>query len=68
MNSVRFEVIGGPEGPCLAVFPEGEPAGERIAGPKPWGSGSVLYSWEVTIDDLIKALPADAVAEARAAL
>lgn len=51
--SVRFEVIGGPEGACLAVF-TGD-LGERIAGPKPWGGGKTLYSWSVPVADVLKA-------------
>ncbi len=28
----------------------------RIAGPKPWGGGRVLHSWEVTAADIRNAL------------
>ncbi len=36
----RFEVIHGVEGCCLALDDT------RIAGPKPWGGGTVIYAWE----------------------
>jgi hypothetical protein len=52
---VKFEVIGGPEGACLAVFPD-DGGGERIAGPKPWGGGKTLHSWSVPVRDVLKAL------------
>lgn len=35
-----FEVIRGVEGCCLALDDT------RIAGPKPWGGGSVINAWE----------------------
>jgi hypothetical protein len=52
--TVKFEVISGPEGPCLAVF-RGS-VGERIAGPKPWGGGKTIHSFSVPIADVLKAL------------
>lgn len=36
----KFEVIRGVEGCCLALD------GTRIAGPKPWGGGKVIHTWE----------------------
>lgn len=36
----RAVVMMGPEGPCLYVN------GHRVAGPKPWGGGRVLHSFE----------------------
>lgn len=36
----RFEVIRGVEGCCLALDDT------RIAGPKPWGGGTVIHAWE----------------------
>ena len=36
----RFEVIRGVEGCCLSLDDT------RIAGPKPWGGGTVVHSWE----------------------
>lgn len=35
-----FEVIRGVEGCCLALDDR------RIAGPKPWGGGTVIHSWK----------------------
>jgi len=36
----KFEVISGVEGCCLALDDT------RIAGPKPWGGGTVIHAWE----------------------
>lgn len=37
----KFEVIRGVEGCCLAFDDT------RIAGPKPWGGGTVIHAWEI---------------------
>ena len=36
----KFEVIRGVEGCCLTLDDT------RIAGPKPWGGGTVIHAWE----------------------
>ena len=36
----KFEVIRGVEGCCLALDDT------RIAGPKPWGGGTVIHAWD----------------------
>jgi len=36
----KFEVIRGVEGYCLALDDT------RVAGPKPWGGGTVIHAWE----------------------
>ena len=38
----KFEVIRGAEGCCLALDDT------RIAGPKPWGGGTVIHAWETS--------------------
>lgn len=48
------EVISGVEGPCLSVG-TGE-VGQRIAGPKPWGGGTVEYSFKVGKKELLDAV------------
>jgi hypothetical protein len=53
-DDVRFEVIGGPEGACLAVFRGA--LGERIAGPKPWGGGKTLHAWSVPWASVVAAV------------
>lgn len=40
----RFDVIQGVEGCCLSLDDT------RIAGPKPWGGGKVIHSWETDED------------------
>lgn len=39
---VLFEVIKGAEGKCLVMN------GTRIAGPKPWGGGSTVFTFKTT--------------------
>ena len=41
----RIEVIVGVEGACLAID------GTRVAGPKPWGGGRVVYGFDVNLHD-----------------
>jgi len=43
-----IEIISGVEGSCLALNDT------RIAGPKPWGGGKVIYSFKVPVDTFIK--------------
>lgn len=43
---VTVEVISGVEGPCLAIDDT------RVAGPKPWGGGRVVYTFKVKLRDL----------------
>ncbi len=52
--TVFFEVIGGSAGACLSVGDER--GGYRLAGPKPWGGGSVLHHFEVDVADLLREL------------
>ena len=40
----RFEVIQGVEGCCLALDDT------RIAGPKPWGGGTIVHVWDTDED------------------
>jgi len=52
MKNCYFEIIDGPEGPCLAICKAKNEGGYRISGPKPWGGGTILYSFKVNIKDL----------------
>ncbi len=45
-NTYRICVVQGVEGPSIYLNDF------RIAGPKPWGGGSVIYEWEVGDEDL----------------
>lgn len=47
----KLEIIRGVEGPCISLNDY------RIAGPKPWGGGTVTKSFTVDINDLIRAIP-----------
>ena len=40
----KFEVIRGVEGLCLVLDDV------RIAGPKPWGGGAVIHTWDAGDD------------------
>lgn len=50
---ININVVAGSEGPSLMVESD-DGTGCRVAGPKPWGGGEILYTWEVDVDDLIK--------------
>lgn len=50
MSTVKLEIIQGPEGKCVSLNDY------RIAGPKPWGGGRIVQSWDVEIDDIERAL------------
>lgn len=43
--TIKIEVVSGAEGPSLQIVDEN--GGYRLAGPKPWGGGSVIHSFEV---------------------
>jgi len=53
-TKIKMEVIGGAEGPCLCIMDDD--GGYRLAGPKAWGGGTVLYSFEVCPKELMKEL------------
>ncbi|MBX9035056.1 hypothetical protein [Gordonibacter massiliensis (ex Traore et al. 2017)] len=46
-ETITFEVVSGCEGPSLYVDDV------RIAGPKPWGGGTVSYRFDVRVDRLL---------------
>ena len=46
----KIEMIGGAEGSCLSLNDF------RIAGPKPWGGGSVTKSWDTSIENVLTAI------------
>lgn len=51
---VWLEVMSGVEGPSLYVGDDG--SGHRLAGPKPWGGGSVQHRFAVNIEELEREL------------
>ncbi len=50
LGHVLIEVISGVEGPSLYIS-DGS-IGERVAGPKPWGGGRTIHSFQVKAADL----------------
>ena len=48
---IEIEVISGVEGPCLAI------ECTRVAGPKPWGGGRTIQHFDVSVSELLRALP-----------
>ncbi len=48
---VRLELVSGVEGRCLVLNDR------RIAGPKPWGGGTVQQTWEIPVKNITDALP-----------
>lgn len=47
---VKIEVVAGVEGKCLYINDY------RVAGPKPWGGGTAIASFEIDNEKLKKAL------------
>ena len=52
MSKIRFEVVSGVEGPCLCIV--NDSGGFRLAGPKPWGGGTVKHTFSVDRDELLE--------------
>lgn len=49
-DKVTIEVINGCEGKCIAIN------NYRVAGPKPWGGGTVEKSWTVEKREILRAI------------
>ena len=49
-TKVIIEVISGCEGNCLAIN------NFRVAGPKPWGGGTVIQTFKAEMSDILKAI------------
>ncbi|WP_063545451.1 hypothetical protein [Pseudomonas putida] len=49
---VLVEVVQGVEGPSLSIGDND--TGERVAGPKPWGGGRTIHSFQVAAKDLVR--------------
>lgn len=49
---VLVEVAHGPAGPSL--FIGNNDTGERVAGPKPWGGGQTIHTFQVSASDLVR--------------
>jgi hypothetical protein len=47
---IEITVINGCEGESLAIH------NYRVAGPKPWGGGTIFKQWSVDIKDIIHAI------------
>lgn len=56
----KLQVVRGVEGPSLSIG-DGE-TGTRIAGPKPWGGGKIIHSFDVDPVELVR-LAAELVTE-----
>lgn len=51
-DKITLEVVSGVEGPSISLSSDGGRTGYRIAGPKPWGGGSVTYTFKVDPSEL----------------
>lgn len=52
-TDIEVCVIDGVEGKALVVN------GRRVAGPKPWGGGSIIKEWKVPVSELFRSLYLD---------
>ena len=55
---IKLQVVKGPEGYSLQTF-DNRSSGKRVAGPKPWGGGEVVHTFECEIERLIHAIRAN---------
>jgi hypothetical protein len=62
LEKVKIEVVKGVEGCCLCICDK-EGSGQRISGPKPWGGGQTIHSFEVDIEELIKTIKQNSYGE-----
>lgn len=49
-EKMKLEYVSGVEGNSIYLNDF------RIAGPKPWGGGKVLKSWEIDKEDVLRAI------------
>lgn len=49
-SEVNVLVLGGPEGPSVYLD------NHRVAGPKPWGGGTILHEFTAKRSEVLKAL------------
>jgi len=49
-KEIEISIVNGVEGKCLYINHY------RVAGSKPWGGGTVLQNWTVTLKDILDAL------------
>lgn len=49
-DTVKIDHVSGVEGPSLYVNDH------RVIGPKPWGGGTILKTWDVPRSELLSAL------------
>lgn len=49
---IKIEIIKGAEGECIVIN------GQRVAGPKPWGGGRVVQSWDTDTLTVLNAIRA----------
>lgn len=54
MKKILVEVVKGVSG--FALYIGTKDSGYRLAGPKPWGGGKTVHSFEVDTDELRKEL------------
>lgn len=50
---VSLEIIRGVAGDAICLCNE-VGSGYRLAGPKPWGGGTVIKKWKVPLSELIR--------------
>ena len=57
-KAIEVSIVSGVEGKCIYLN------NLRIAGPKPWGGGTVMFKVKIKIKDIIEAIPELKIKEA----
>lgn len=53
---VWIEVLRGRDGSSCVCICDENGSGTRVGGSKPWGGGTIIHSWEVDAEELIKTI------------
>lgn len=53
-KKITFEVVKGCEGNSIYIMDEDGTSGYRLAGPKPWGGGTVINKFQIDTETLLR--------------
>lgn len=52
---VNLQIISGVAGPSIAIC-RADGCGERVAGSKPWGGGTIAVTKKISVEELLKVI------------